>query len=68
MSRSSGYYTPGIVLIWATFSNADGIYRDVDSDCSTRPDAGISGVGVRVSIWAQIGMSILISIIGFFHE
>jgi hypothetical protein len=45
----------------------NGIYEDIDSECSTRLDADVSGVGVRVSIWAQIGMLILISITEFFH-
>jgi len=58
----------GVALIWTTFSDANGIYKNIDSECSTRLDADISGVGVRVSVWAQIGMLILISIVGFFHK
>ncbi|KAI4941933.1 hypothetical protein J4E91_010483 [Alternaria rosae] len=36
--------------------------------CSTKPDADISGVGVRASIWGQIGMLILISVLGHLHK
>jgi hypothetical protein len=49
------------------FSRANGIYNNINRECSTDPDADISGVGVRVSIWAQIGVLLLISCLGFFH-
>lgn len=57
----------GITLIWLTFWNANGIYNNIDGDCSVQFDADISGLGVRISIWAQVGVLTIISILGLFH-
>jgi len=58
----------GVILITACFWNANGIHNNWDKECSTEVDADVSGVGVRASIWIQIGTLILISTMGFFHE
>jgi hypothetical protein len=56
----------GLALISATFSGANGIYDDFDGECSTELDADISGFGVRISIWAQFAVLILLSSFGVF--
>jgi len=43
-------------------------YSAAENACSTNPDADISGVGVRASVWGQIAMLILISGSGHFHK
>ena len=62
------YTSLGAILITLCFWDANGINNNRDEDCSTQVDADVSGVGVRASIWIQIGTLILISTMGFFHE
>lgn len=62
------YTIIGAILIPITFWNANGIHNNEGGECHTNIDADISGVGVRVAIWMQIGTLILISIFGFFHQ
>jgi hypothetical protein len=57
----------GVIIVTIIFSVASESYSDSDKACSTDLDADVSGDGVRVSIWAQIGVLIIISVIGVFH-
>ncbi|KAI4912237.1 uncharacterized protein J4E92_010088 [Alternaria infectoria] len=57
-----------VIITSAIFSGMSETYRSTVNACSTNLDADISGVGVRVSIWLQIGMLLLISIYGHFHK
>jgi hypothetical protein len=57
----------GVLLVSLTFSGK--VYATIAVDeCDTNLDADISGDGVRISIWAQVGVLILISMIGVFHN
>ena len=62
------FTTMSAVIVSVVFTGAGNTYRDEGNACSTKPDADISGVGVRASIWGQIGMLILISGCGYFHK
>ena len=57
-----------VVIISAIFSGTSDTYSAAENACSTKPDADISGVGVRASVWGQIAMLILISGSGHFHK
>ncbi len=57
----------GVLIVSMTFHGARGTYTFSEKDCDTNLDADISGDDVRMSIWAQIGMLIVISTMGIFH-
>jgi len=57
----------GVVLVSVTFSGRASANFAV-TQCNTNVDADISGDGVRISIWAQVGTLIVISVIGVFHN
>ncbi|KAH6878486.1 hypothetical protein BKA58DRAFT_96668 [Alternaria rosae] len=62
------FTTLSVVIVSVLFSGASDTYRATENTCSTKPDADISGVGVRASIWGQIAMLILISGSGHLHK
>ena len=62
------FTTLSVVIVSVLFSGASDTYRATENACSTKPDADISGVGVRASIWGQIAMLILISSSGHLHK
>ncbi|KAK4034655.1 hypothetical protein C8A01DRAFT_48993 [Parachaetomium inaequale] len=60
----------GIILVSVTFSGPSrGMDLEFDSSrCSTDIDSDIAGVGVRIAVWVQVSVLILISILGSLHS
>lgn len=56
----------GIVLIPITFSHTSK-YIDDKNQCSANVDGDIAGDGTRIAIWTQVGVLLVISILGSFH-
>lgn len=57
----------GIILIPITFSHASRYIDDDKTHCSANIDGDIAGDGTRIAIWAQVGVLLVISILGSFH-
>ncbi|KAI4612803.1 uncharacterized protein J4E87_010066 [Alternaria ethzedia] len=58
----------GVIVTSAIFAGTSDTYGVARNTCDTNLDADISGVGVRVSIWLQIGMLLVISVSGHLHK
>lgn len=57
----------GTVLVPITFANPDTQIENIGSQCTTGIDADVAGMGVRIAVWVQVGVLILITLMGNFH-
>jgi hypothetical protein len=57
----------GTVLVPITFANPNTQIENTGSQCTTGIDADVAGMGVRIAVWVQVGVLILITPMGNFH-
>ncbi|KAF1961617.1 hypothetical protein CC80DRAFT_531482 [Byssothecium circinans] len=58
----------GLVLVSVAFTNKNAELQSTGNQCSTGVDADVAGDGVRIAVWAQVSVLILISLLGSFHS
>ncbi|KAH6641865.1 hypothetical protein F5144DRAFT_149880 [Chaetomium tenue] len=57
----------GTVLVPITFTNPTTQIERTGSQCTTGIDADVAGMGVRIAVWVQVSVLILITLMGNFH-
>lgn len=55
------------ILASITFANASRNKDDPAEQCSASVDGDIAGQGAQIAVWAQVGVLLVISILGSFH-
>lgn len=57
-----------VVVIPVTFANASSYVGHAGEQCSASVDGDIAGQGAQIAVWAQVGVLLVISVLGSFHK
>lgn len=56
-----------VILIPLMFANAGKRQDDAAEQCSASVDGDIAGQGAQIAVWAQVGVLLILSVLGSFH-
>jgi len=63
-----GIVLPGVVLVSILFTGLGSKLHDRGSQCSVNVEADVASGGVRIAVWAQVAVLLIISVLGNFHS